>query len=113
MRHMTAIMAGMLAILCTAVLVAGASSRGAPRWEYGTYVERNGHHRWQQPGQDIEATSTKTFLRRMGLPGTMAIEPPADTLANTLMNHLGAQGWELVTIATDSASSTYWFKRPR
>lgn len=113
MRQTATIIMGTLAILCTAMLVTGASSRGAPRWEYGTYIEHEGSHRWQQPGQDIEATSTKTFLRRMGMPATVEVDPPVETLGNTLLNHLGAQGWELVTTATDSRRSTYWFKRPR
>ncbi len=112
-RRKAMIAIGMLVLGGAAVLVAGVSSRGAPHWEYGTYIEHEGSHRWQQSGQDIEATSTKTFLRRMGLPATVAVDPPTDTLANTLLNHLGSQGWELVTTAADSRGRTYWFKRPK
>jgi hypothetical protein len=112
-RHNITIVLVVLFVSGTGILVAGATSRGGPRWEYGTYVERADNYQWQQAGQCIEATAVKTFLRRMGLPATVEVDPAMDALANTLFNHLGAQGWELVTTTADSQGSMYWFKRLR
>jgi hypothetical protein len=112
-RHNVTTVLVVLLVSGTAILVAGATSRGGPRWEYGTYVERGENYQWQQTGQCVEATAIKTFLRRMGLPATVEVDPPTDTLANTLFNHLGAQGWELIATTADSQGSAYWFKRPR
>jgi hypothetical protein len=112
-RRKAVIVIGILLLGGTAVLVAGATSRGAPRWEYGTYIERTDNYHWQQPGQHVEAETLKTFLRRMGLPTTVEVDPRTDTTANTLLNHLGAQGWELITSTADPDGHTYWLKRPR
>ena len=88
---------------------AGAGKAPAATWEYAYLLNsrtplRSGFH---SPSESHSADNAYALYQKLGGRKNQS----AFTLAD-LTSHLGAQGWELVSVDTQGAvAATYWFKR--
>lgn len=90
-------------------------ARPADKWEYAAVSEQD-EVTWSGPGQAVTALNWYELADKLGAPGRKQGQVPA-TVRVLVLNHLGSQGWELVTHAatpdTDRrrGSNVYTLKR--
>ncbi len=131
-RHFVIVLACVV-LTCGGVLVAQRRSPGsAPgasvvAWEHAVFrIGGNYQYEWQGPDKRVYGTTLTIFFERMALYPILArLHSLRDDTQSSLeyvgeaelMNHLGAQGWELVAIADRGpagiANKTFWLKRPK
>ncbi len=118
-------------VVCAGGLAARRDSAGSVgsagiRWEYGVFrIGGRYPYEWQDASGRTYGRTVELFLEKMGLSAVEAKlrsrkDAPISTLEYTaeleLLNHLGAQGWELVVLADRGPAGipnrTFWFKRP-
>ena len=81
----------------------------AAKWEYAYFLNSRTQLKtaFNGPRESVSAENAFELYRKLG--GSKS--ETEFTLAH-LTSHLGAQGWELVSVETqDSVVATYWFKR--
>jgi hypothetical protein len=102
----------LFAILLSGVFaVAGLAQRdtpprsgGAARWEYG--ILRMDGPTWRERSRIVEQKSEFDFAAALNAPYSNR----SDVFETNLLNALGDQGWELVSVPR---GGSYVFKRPR
>jgi len=99
----------------SAVPVLGPEKEKPAKWEYGLLTVGGGCH-WNVPDEAVSAKSWRELAEKVKAP--VAIEKPNETTRATeriaivaVLNHLGKQGWELVSHNSDNSQETYVFKR--
>jgi len=108
MRNRIILVVGLLGWV---LAVAGMAGRDAPlkpenaiRWDYG--ILRVDILSWRERGRIVEQKSGPDFAAALGAP----YSNQSDVFEIHLLNGLGDQGWELVSV---SRERVYVFKRPR
>ena len=114
MNRQALILLAMIAIGCTAGLLAGTGpvATRPPQWEYAVYRSIGNRYQWQTPDAEISILGLDDFLREVGLKEVMSQR----TVETELVNHFGKQGWELIQMSPPGegrATWVFWFKRPR
>jgi hypothetical protein len=77
-------------------------------WEYGVYSPSGSGYDWQDGSRRVQASDPTNFYEKMGIRTKTDIDAHTGRVPLLVLNHLGAQGWELFAVESDS----YWFKRP-
>jgi hypothetical protein len=85
--------------------VGEGTSSGSQQWEYGVFVG-GPIWNWYGPSGSVDHANAQDFARAMGA----AYSTQATAFEASVLNALGARGWELVTVAE---RSKYILRRPR
>jgi hypothetical protein len=111
MRNGIVLVVGLLLGILGVAGVAGVAGRdasprpeSAARWDYG--ILRVDILSWRERGRIVEQRSGPDFATALGAP----YSNQSDVFEIHLLNALGDQGWELVSVSRDRM---YVFKRPR
>jgi hypothetical protein len=94
------VIAGIVLAIVAAVVLgqAGGTGQATPKqWEYGVFLGEP-LWSWYTPGATVDHLSSGDFARKMGT----AESSQGPALEANVLNALGAQGWELVTVAERS-----------
>jgi hypothetical protein len=96
-----------LAVLAVVVWAgtAGGTGSASRQWEYGVFVGEPAWS-WYGPTAEVSHGSPQEFARAMNA----AYSTEGAAFETSVLNALGAQGWELVTAPE---RSKYVFRRPR
>ena len=107
-------------LACALLSVAGSCSDVAlaqdkpatTRWEYGrisaakSYIGEGDTWKWQSPTKEYIAFSLDQFFKDPG------VKDPNKTPRVSLLNHLGADGWELASYVVLEDEEIWYLKRP-
>lgn len=90
------------------------------KWEYATLYHGN-QPIWTTPAEELYAQTWQELAERMKVTIPKAKDAGSGTVRATILNHLGSQGWELVSHSATvaglpggamSKTDTWVFKRP-
>ena len=122
MRKAFVSMAGSVAVLCFAGLLAAADPVPEPpkkvrdQWEYSELQYRDGaakkYAKWVGPGGRVSAFDWESLAAKLKAPAAQKGDLEMDHRLRT-MNHLGSEGWELITyrFVNTQISEVWTFKR--
>jgi hypothetical protein len=102
------VIAGIVLAVVAAVVVlgqGGGAGQGGRQWEYGVFLGEPLWD-WYSATATVENVSGPDFARAMGT----AYSTRGAGLEANVLNALGSQGWELVTVAD---KSKYVLRRPK
>ncbi|MFH0810142.1 MAG: hypothetical protein V2A77_06695 [Pseudomonadota bacterium] len=100
-----------VAAISILLLFAVAGAAQAQAWEYGLYEvssQTKAFH-WISATQHFEELSADGLWRKMGI--NVSVFGKVDDAV--VLNHLGAQGWDLVSYESTGNNRRFIFKRPR
>ena len=102
-----------VALVCSIAVYQTRTARAANNpparhtFEYATLSRIGTNARWYAPGDHRPTVKPWDLYRDLG-----GKENESEFDNNLLLSQIGQQGWELVSVADDQTSRTFYFKRP-
>ncbi len=102
---------GIIVIILTLTLLAGAYSR-PPQWEYANFFYQGPPvlWRWHSPEEEVEARTLEEMCSKLQINADGSCR---QTTLSEVFGYFGTKGWELMWLHEETTESRYWFKRPR